>query len=237
MKKLIALLLALMLLPCYALADTPSAAGTWYLWYITTDGSPMLAALAGAGMTLTLNEDGTAQSLSTAADNVTPATGTWTQNGDALSITLGGTERTGTFDGATLTLDGAKALTFGTRAVVTNRYAPAASDTDATADDFEKLWLCRYVMYNGQLVSVSALGASMQVHIIGERAIVSIGTTGEEEQIEDYPYTIENGLMHIGTEEVTIMTLQMLEDGVAAYVKSDLNMIYYFEDASLFTNN
>ena len=236
MKKLIALLLALMLLPCFALAETPSAAGTWYLWHMTNDDGTMLAALSGAGMTLTLNEDGSAKSISTAADNVTTLEGTWSQNGDALSITLGGKERTGSFDGTTLTLNGATTLSFGDHAVVTSRYAAAPSDLDATAEDFEGLWVCRYVMYNGQLVSVSALGATMKVHVIGDNAIVNIGTTGEEEQIQQYPYTIENGLMHIGNEEITIMTLQMLEDGVAAYVKSDLNMIYYFEDASLFSD-
>lgn len=236
MKKLIALLLALMLLSCAALAETESAAGTWYLWYMTTDGTQLLAANAGAGMTLTLKDDGTVTSLSTAADNVTPAEGAWTQDGEKLSIIIGGKERTGVFDGALITLDGPTQLTFGPRAVVTSRYAPAASNTDATADDFQGLWVCRYVMFNGQMVSVSALGAMMNVHVIGNNALVNIGTTGEEEQIQEYPFTVENGLMHVGNEEITIMTLQMLEDGVAAYVKSDVNMIYYFEDASLFTD-
>jgi hypothetical protein len=69
----------------------------------------MLGMLDGMSMTLTLNEDGTASGVVVMNGEEDPATGTWTLDGDSISITMesedtAAEEMTGTLEGDTIRL-------------------------------------------------------------------------------------------------------------------------------------
>lgn len=235
MKKMLSVLLLFALLLCCAAAEE-SAAGTWYLRLMSTATGTYPAAAAGASMTLALNDDGSASSTSGAGASASVMTGTWRQNGSALSIILGGKERTGTLSGDSLTLDGSSKLIFGRRALVSTAYIPAAPKSDATIDDYLGLWKCNIAEFNGSKVAVANVGVGMRLDVRGESIVVSLITNGEEE-ISNYDCHVQDGMLMVGSEAFTVMKLQLLEDGVIVYAEEAEDgkqaPIYYFEVLTL----
>ena len=88
MKKLISLILivcmACMMIPAMAEGES----GTWYLVEMVTNGVTINPAEMGMNWSLTLNEDGTADNRMEMMGEVQEKSGTWTQEGDTVTVTI-----------------------------------------------------------------------------------------------------------------------------------------------------
>ena len=135
MKKLLSLVLVLMLvLSAFALAESGSVTGEWY------------ADFYGSVYTLTLNEDGT-YVLNTGFEE--DETGPWALDGDQLVIGSGDDSSAFAYDGESLTmaLDEEVYMVFTREMPAT--FEPAAPVADATLDDFAGTWTAYKCGVNG----------------------------------------------------------------------------------------
>ncbi len=144
MKKLISLLLALalcaMMIPAMAEEDLT---GEWF------------ASFAGVAMTMTLNEDGTA--AMTAPGQEGEATGTWTLEGDQITITINDSPATGTVtEEGILLAEGGMELTFTREPVAMLIMADVKAD--AAEEEFYGEWTLAYLESEGVVVDPSAVG-------------------------------------------------------------------------------
>ena len=87
MKKLLAVLLAALLLAAPAFAQTASLAGEWTMTKTVASGVVMSPETYGVSMTLVLNPDGTGFSRQTINGTPMEENGTWAQNGNTVTIT------------------------------------------------------------------------------------------------------------------------------------------------------
>ena len=103
MKKLLAVLLAALLLAAPAFAQTASLAGEWTMTKTVASGVVMSPEAYGLSMTIVLNPDGTAFARQTINGAPMEENGTWTQAGNTVTITSQLTGEVSTF---TLQADG-----------------------------------------------------------------------------------------------------------------------------------
>ena len=103
MKKLLAVLLAALLLAAPAFAQTASLAGEWTMTKTVASGVVMSPEAYGLSMTIVLNPDGTAFARQTINGAPMEENGTWTQAGNTVTITSQLTGEVSTF---TLQSDG-----------------------------------------------------------------------------------------------------------------------------------
>ena len=126
MKKLLAVLLAALLLAAPAFAQTASLAGEWTMTKTVASGVVMSPEAYGLSMTIVLNPDGTAFARQTINGAPMEENGTWTQAGNTVTITSQLTGEVSTF---TLQADGTLLAMAGLRyrwhaaAAVENRLA------------------------------------------------------------------------------------------------------------------
>ena len=87
MKKLLAVLLAALLLAAPAFAQTAGLAGEWTMTKTVASGVVMSPEAYGLSMTIVLNPDGTAFARQTINGAPMEENGTWTQAGNTVTIT------------------------------------------------------------------------------------------------------------------------------------------------------
>ena len=238
MKKLISLMLVLCmaLLAVSAMAETATAVtGEWYLKTIKMGDQEMDAAAMGFTMTMVLKEDGTVEETNPTGSD----TGTWTLEGDKVTVTIDGAPATGTVADGVLTLaaDGQE--------MVFTREAPEAKTmaevkTDATVEEFEGTWTCTAVSAMGFIMdtaAVEAAGAKMPGMEIKGGKITFTGdssfTGGMEGEI---PTEYKDGALvytvSMGETTVTIKA-EMLVDGTVSVMMAvgDTEIGLYFAKA------
>lgn len=245
MKKMIAVLVAVLMLTVTAFAGTALAAGEGDLagvWYIQSmkqggmdlDGS-ILSSL-GLTMTLTLNEDGTATMEATGQEQVQK--GTWKCDGTTGTITFG-TDLTFEVDGDTIILtqpdttveEGAEpqVLVFGKEppAASVPTLAPAVKNPQLS--DFNGTWnVSTYVAF-GIPMPLGMMGAQLSMTIQdGKAAVTAVAkdlNTGETTSSVEKEYTAElkdDGTLFIdfGDEEV-LAALQMQGTSISLTLRED----------------
>ena len=163
MKKLISLLLVLalctMMIPAMAEEDL---SGEWY------------ASFAGVAMTMTLNADGTASMIAPGQEG--EATGTWTQEGDQVTITINDSPATGTVtEEGILLSEGGMELVF-TREPVA-MLVMADIKADAAEEEFYGEWTLAYLESDGVIVDPSAVGMVLPNVRLGEGTVEFIATS------------------------------------------------------------
>lgn len=183
MKKLFALLLALLLAATMcvgAMAETVSYVGTWVLTSIASAGMSFEPSTLGMDMTVVLNEDGSCiMSMMGMTEE-----GTWTavEGGVAMTDASGATD--------TLTYrDGALVLASeGIEMILTPGVAAPAADDAAAADegeyasilanltlaDFAGTWVLEHVECTYGWFTADDLGAGMTVVIEGDAAVITM---------------------------------------------------------------
>ncbi len=106
MKKLISLALILcmacMLIPAMA---EESAAGTWYITRMNTNGAEVNPADMGMAWTMVLNEDGTFTSVMEMMGQSQETAGTWVLEDGKVNITVDGNTQSFIFADGTITMD------------------------------------------------------------------------------------------------------------------------------------
>lgn len=227
MKKIISLLLALalgcMLIP--AVAEDASVTGEWYASY------------AGLSIPMTVNEDGSFQLAFPGQD---PTDGTWTLEGDQITITVNDAPLTGTFNGESIALaEGEMALTF-TRepaASITVAEAMAAESAEAFYGD----WTGTYMGSDGVIMDPAAAGTILPGLTIGE-GVFTFAASGEDDimapllNLMAFSATFEDGALKLapGLEGAEASgTVQLLEDGMLMLtLDGEQAMTLYFTPAA-----
>ena len=160
MKKLIAVLLILALLGTMAMAEAADVVGTWYAVEVVVEGQTFSPADFGIEVIVTLNEDGTAT-----MDGVGDAAeGTWTIDGDTVTITEKDAE-----DTVMTLVDGKLTMSTDETTMVFSQEAPEAfvpaAAIEAALEDFTGIWKAEQIGLEGQYYSVSLLGADVTATI------------------------------------------------------------------------
>ena len=221
MKKLFAIIVVLaMLLSAAAFADSAEVVGTWNLNEIVLNGATMSPADLGAEMSITLNEDGTAEMKSNMSDDGNE-TGTWTLEGDQLTITDGsGSPATLTFADGKLTMSmGDEGSMIFTQDAAQEGYAPAAANAAATLEDYAGKWVAVKVGMDGRYFPAETLsqmlGGEMDpftTEINGSSLKLAGFMFGDS--LPELPATFADGALklEISQNDISIVA-QLLEDG------------------------
>lgn len=207
MKKLISLVLVLcmacMLIPAMA---EDSLAGEWYY------------SASGVTMTLTLAEDGSASFLMPGAE--TASTGSWTLDGEKITVTIDDSPVDGTYADGQITLGDEN------MSMVFTREKPeeiklAEVNPAAAAEDFEGTWNIVYIGYGTMVIDASASTEPLPGLVVENGAMKF---TGESSMATVFgtnalPLTYADGAlgMSIALGETEYgLKLEMLEDGMLA---------------------
>lgn len=229
MKKLVALLLALMLCLGTALAETADLAGVWYFNEMSAGEMTINPATLGMEMTMTLNEDGTAAMDTMGEVNE----GTWTVDGENVVITFDGDPMTFALAEGNLVADqDGTIMTFGREKAEVATFVLGEAKTDATMADYNGTWNATLVDMLGMQLPVAEMGMMMQITVADGKVSV-MESEGEEPTTAEGTATVENGVLSIMIEGDTVATpLQLHEGNVLAMVVDmgeGMIMSMYFE--------
>lgn len=179
MKKLLAVLLAALLLAAPAFAQTASLAGEWTMTKTVASGVVMSPEAYGLSMTIVLNPDGTAFARQTINGAPMEENGTWAQNGNTVTITSQISEEVTTLtlqsDGTLLAMVDGVAMYFTQTAaapqatnapgggLLPDGLLPSTGGTAPATGSFEGQWVLTKASANGQTIDPAAMGAQMTV--------------------------------------------------------------------------
>ena len=220
MKKAIAALMVLsMLLSAVAVAEAADVTGTWYLNEMQMEGQSFNPADFGYEITMELKDDGTAQLTAPDED---PQAGTWTLEGDKLTVTVDDEPLEMTLADGTLTVEqDGMGMVFGREHTESPSFEPAAP-VEAAQEDFAGTWVATKIGMDGAYYDVSLLTSAMG----GEGDITAVieGTTitlnGFLFSNTSLPLQYADGALSFsGTDEagsVGAITVRLLEDGMLA---------------------
>lgn len=174
MKKLLAVLLAALLLAAPAFAQTASLAGEWTMTKTVASGVVMSPEAYGLSMTIVLNPDGTAFARQTINGAPMEENGTWTQAGNTVTITSQLTGEVSTFtlqsDGTLLAMVDGVAMYFTQTAaapqatnapgggLLPDGLLPSTGGTAPATGSFEGQWVLTQASANGQTIDPAAMG-------------------------------------------------------------------------------
>ena len=219
MKKLFSLILALcmvcMLVPAVAEEDVT---GEWYLKTMKQGETEYDAGAINYNITMTLNADGTGTMLSPTSEEPTP--GSWTLEGDKITVTFEDSPIGGTV------ADGKITLSEGEISMVFTREKPegikvADVNPAAAAEDFEGTWEIAYVGYNGMIIDPSTTGQEMPGLVVENGAMKFTGNSSMSQAFgtNAIPLTFADGAlgMSVSMGETSYgIKLEMLQDGMLA---------------------
>ena len=222
MKKLISLVLILcmacMLVP--AMADD-SLLGTWYLKEAVSGETTIPAASLGMSMTFEFKEGGSVDLISAYADESETQTGTWTQEGSVVTVTIDGQTAPLTLADGVLTLDQE-----GGQMIFTREAPEAAPSTvliDAENEEaFFGTWVLSSLEIMGQQIPASLLssfGLDLTVSLTVEagKATLSAAYNGESKEAE-ITTSFADGKLSLVAEGAEFAPLALTEGGELAFV-------------------
>lgn len=227
MKKLVALLLALLLCTGAALAEGTDAVGVWYLDEIIANGISMEPSAFEMDTMLELFSDGTARR--TFAD--TEESGVWAMNGGTIELTMAGQAETYVLQDGKLT--GQMADAAGVELVlVRERIAKTLPDVraDAVLADFNGAWYATLVEFMGMSVPVAEMNMSMVITLADGMVIIDEGA-GEEAAVTSGTAAMDGSTLVISAEDGAIIPLQLRVNGEMTYtaMEDDVNTVIHFE--------
>lgn len=229
MKKLVALLLALMLCLGTALAEDADIIGTWYLNKVASNGMSFDPATLGLDITMTLDEDEKATTVSGEETMVSY----WRKNGDEYITPLNDGLLVFALQDGNLVgeMDGVQMI-FGREKAEVATFVLGEAKTDATMADYNGTWNATLVDMLGMQLPVAEMGMMMQITVADGKVSV-MESEGEEPTTAEGTATVENGVLSIMIEGDTVATpLQLHEGDVLAMVVDmgeGMTMSMYFE--------
>ncbi|MBP3636335.1 MAG: hypothetical protein J6K13_02105 [Clostridia bacterium] len=220
MKKLAAVILALLLCLGTALADSADVVGVWYLDEIITDGVVLNPSLFEMDMTLELLTDGTARRMTQTADE----TGTWAMNGQSVVFSLAGSTETFTLENGKLTgcRDNMEIV------LVKERFAPSMPEIrqDAVLADFNGAWYATLVESMGMRFPVADMGMSMVITLANGTAIIDEGVE-EQTAVSSGTAAMNGSTLVIALPDGSTIPLQLHATGEVSYTAEDT--VIFFE--------
>lgn len=221
MKKLFSLLLILcmvcMMIPSMA---EESITGEWYTSY------------GGMNLMLMLTEDGSAQMSMPGYEDT--MNGTWSLDGEQITITLDDSPAIGTYVNGTITVGDEESSMSFTREKI-EPITLAEANPSAVAEDFEGVWSIAYVGMGTMIVDATATDEALPGLVVENG---SIRFTGEGSMVQAFgdknlPLTYADGKLSysltLGESSLGI-ELGMLEDGMLALsvFMGEMNANMYF---------
>lgn len=230
MKKLISLLLAALLLTALVpVAAESIPAGAWYLVEAEINGQIVSTAALGLSMTITLNEDGTAQILTSYGEESSEEKGTWTAEDNKLTI-IGPNE-----SAAELVLeedwlvmyqeDSSMRFSQDPNGTSVPEILPVAAESE---DAFFGTWNLSTGSVGGINIPVETLGLTGALTI--EPGTVTLDFDGETYAS---PSTLEDGKLKITDSDGTITFIVLNDNGQLSITVNgeDQEVIMYFAKA------
>ena len=209
MKKIAAILLALLVCLGVALAEETDFTGTWYATEIVMGEMNISVASLGMDMSLTLQADGTGVSASGGES----AECTWVmENGSAVVTSDGESMAFTLVDGKLVTEQEGAYLYFEREKAEVETYVPAEAKADAAMADYNGVWDAVIAEMLGMQMSVEAMGMSMQV-VVNDGAVMLVEGVGEEATYAETTAVVEDGALVLQGEDGNV-ALQLLQDGV-----------------------
>lgn len=246
MKKILACVLALslMLLCVVAAAETTDVTGSWYLNVVETEGMQMEPGMLGMEVTMILNADGTVVLYSAFGEEGEEETGTWTQEGDIVTLKQEEAEDTvfALTEGQLVAdMDGEKMI-FGREKTEVEKYEAAPVDTDAALADFDGDWEISLIDFMGmQIPAEMAEGIvdmSQTNMSISNGVAVMSGTDAEGNPVSaEITGELADGVLTLKTvdeyENESVLPVALLEDGLLCLTEGDeesgMSIAIYYE--------
>lgn len=218
MKKMFALILALCLATMMVSALAEDVTGTWYLNGGYANGVEMDISSMGISMEFTFNADGSAKVYMEMYGQAQSADGTWTLDGDKLTVTVDGSPLELKYEGDRLAVEASEGtwLYLGREKPVAKEFA--APITAESIEQFNGDWVGTAASVMGVTVSISEAGMDeMGVMSIQDGNIVMRGVDTDGSATET-PLTGEfkDGKLFASIEMMGVnmdMTFELLEDG------------------------
>ena len=238
MKKLVSLILILcmacMLAP--AMADE-AVAGDWYLKTMKMGETEYDAAAMGYNISMSINEDGTLTMISPTSPD--PAPGTWTLEGDQITVTINDEPASGPVTADSITLASEEYTMIFTREAPT---AIVLADVKAAgaAEDFYGNYLCKYIEMEGSLMDITAMGYTTGLTVSAD-ALEVIPTNDDDMMAFTLgimalsPAGFEDGALKLASAtnpDGFDSKLELLEDGMVKLsvvnTAENSTMVFYF---------
>lgn len=199
MKKLVSLILALCMACILIPATAEDVTGLWYMVEMITNGVSINPAEMGINWTMELSEDGTAKNRMDAMGEVQETSGTWTLDGDTVTVTIEGTPAVCQLvDGKlTIDMDGQTAV-FSQEApeVSAKPSVVAAESEEAFFGDWEisAVEMMGVYMNKDMFSSAGMDGFSVKLNIESGKVTMSAKTSADaKEEIQTYDSRFEDG--------------------------------------------
>ena len=241
MKKLISLILVLCMACALAPAMAEGVTGTWYLIEMNADGVSVNPADMGMTWTLVFNEDGTAVNTMEMMGETQTAEGTWSMDGNTVTITIEGEPKDVEI------ADGKLMLSTGEQIAVFSQEAPTASarpaavaaeSEDAFLGDWEISGLEMMGMYiTRDMFSVAQMEYfTVKLSIApGKVTLTSKVSAEAEEESQEFDSTFADGKLTVPidlgitpeTAAAMGIDLSALGDGVTTIELSDEGGLIY----------
>ena len=213
MKKIAALVLCVLLVLsalCCAAAEADDPAGVWFLSSVEMQGMSLVPSVLGLEVAMTLNADGAA----VMATMGIAETGTWSREGDQITVDTGSLNRFAFADGVLRSeADAATGmvLVFSRDIEDAQAYTAAPVRADAALEDFNGHWDAFMVEMLEVQMSMTGTGSTMWIEIENGNGVLASVENGVEETTE-LEGSFADGVLTLGR-----IPLQMHEDGVMSY--------------------
>ena len=226
MKKLVSLIIALAMLCLMvpAMAEETLPTGEWYLISVSAEGTQVDPAVFGMEMTLTLNEDGTCTMVSEETEE-----GTWTFEGNTLTITDANSETVLTYEEGLLKLDVSDGYMIFSQEKATPVELPNVVPAESE-DAFLGNWVMTIAVVGDMAIPAEA--TDMAVTMTVEPGKVTM-VNGEDTVNAETAFE-EGALSFTDEESGTFVKLELNDDGSISYtveVDAETAMTFYFVKA------
>ena len=239
MKKLISLILVALLL-CLALPAMAEEeiTGDWFVKTMKEGDQEYDAASIGYAMTLTLNDDGT---VVMAIPGQEASVGTWTLEGDRITVTINDSPVSGTVSDGVMDLEQDGMELIFTREAV-EAIAVAEIKAAEAAEAFYGEWTCAYADADGMIVDIAVADMGRPNMSISETAMTF---SDEEDGLLAFLLNMAKlGAPSFGEGKLTVnagpdapnpefsATVELLEDGMTKLTMiTDTPLVLYFTPA------
>lgn len=218
MKKMFALILALCLAAMMVSALADDVTGTWYLNGGSANGMEMDVSGMGISMEFTLNADGSANVHMEMYGQTQDAEGTWTLDGDKLTVTVDGSPLELKYEGDRLSVEASEGtmLYLGREKPVAKEFAAAIAAE--SVEQFNGDWVGTAASVMGVTVSISEAGMdAMGVMSIQDGNVVMRGVDTDGNPTETpLAGEFKDGKLYASVEMMGVnmdMVFELLEDG------------------------
>ncbi|MBR1583964.1 MAG: hypothetical protein IJ662_00300 [Clostridia bacterium] len=212
-----------------------SPAGTWYMYEVQLGESRLDPAALGMGITVLLNEDGSARITTDQGGETEESEGGWALTENGVTVTLEGETADFAWAEGILSTDLGGAVGLFSQNAPEAFALPAVVPADSEAA-FAGVWQVTGLLMDGAVVPASMLGMDHAFAIEAGRAVETSGQ-GDEAVATEYAAEFINGALTLRApnplypafgEEFTVITMQRCDNGQLTYTQEMFDELITF---------